>query len=391
MRENYGDVLTDHPRRVVKVPLHSPSWARFFYIAAVATACLLTWIFFIAWPYVIAVGNEDDWLTRGQALIVFSQIPAGFLYLANRLKARRALQALRADRRSPVLYLRSFESDALDHFEARSGLSTSATTKEVDLVSRFERIGPVLAIGRPGENLAQLGSARLYVADDDWQTIARRLMASARFVVIRAGNTPGIRWELARALSELPPEKIILWFSSNKDAAYAALRDVAREVLKVELPEARPKSLMTFDADWQLRPTKLETVSMDAGRDVGQSPTADNRPAVVASRLSDLLEQLEIETTSPPPFRLHPAVWVAVVVWLGLLLGGIPGERWSFGLVELLGLPHFVGSLVEGATTMLLAVGLAFVPYVRDPTRRLRPSLVLCAVLALDGYWIVAR
>ncbi len=276
-----------------------------------------------------------------------------------------------------------------------------ASTEEVALVSDLERIGPVLAIGRPGEKLAHLGAARLYVTDEDWQTIAQRLMASARLVVIRAGNTPGLRWELARARNELSAEKVALWFPAKfKGVAYTGLRESVREALKVELPEICPKGFVTFDSGWQPRPAKPEIgipndeparpIPMDLGHDVEPLTSADNTSAAVAPSLSKLLEQLEVEMTSPPPFRVSPVAWVAVGVWL-VLLWRIPGERWSFGLESVLGLPHFVGTLVEGATTMLLAVGLAFIPYMRAPTRRLLSSFILCAVLALDGYWIVCR
>ena len=48
------------------------------------------------------------------------------------------------------------------------------------MVAHLGGVGPVLAIGRPGEKLAHLGAARLYVSDDDWQNVAHRLMASAQ-------------------------------------------------------------------------------------------------------------------------------------------------------------------------------------------------------------------
>jgi len=93
-----------------------------------------------------------------------------------------------------------------------------------------------------------------------------------------------------------------------------------------------------------------------------------------------------VHMTAPPAFPLPPVARVAAGLWL-VLLWGVPGERWSF----FLSLPHFVCTLVEGATTMLLALGLAFIPYIRNPAGRLLPPFILCAVLALDGYWIVAR
>jgi hypothetical protein len=51
----------------------------------------------------------------------------------------------------------------------------------------MSKIGPFVAIGRPGERLPQLGAIRLYVADPEWQEMVTRLMSEAALVVLRAG------------------------------------------------------------------------------------------------------------------------------------------------------------------------------------------------------------
>jgi hypothetical protein len=212
-------------------------------------------------------------------------------------------------------------------------------------------------------------------------------MASAGLVVIRAdaGKAAGLRWELERARNELSPEKVVLWFPNRfKGVGYKAVREVLHEAMKVEFPESCPKGFVTFDANWQPRPAKSEI-------EMPEPPSVGKRSG--ESGLIGLLEQLEAKTVSPPPFHLHPVTWVAIGLWL-ILLWGIPGERFSFYfyLEVLFGdLPHFVSTILEGAATMTVALGLAFIPYFRNPTRRLLPSLVLCAVLALDVFWIIAR
>ena len=57
------------------------------------------------------------------------------------------------------------------------------------------RVGPVIAIGKPGERLPQLGAARLYVDDDHWRDTIDDLMAESALVVVRAGDTPNLWWE----------------------------------------------------------------------------------------------------------------------------------------------------------------------------------------------------
>ena len=63
-------------------------------------------------------------------------------------------------------------------------------------------VGPVVAIGKPGEPLPELGAARLYVADDQWQAKVIELMGKAALVVIRLGASPGLLWEIEQSLAQ---------------------------------------------------------------------------------------------------------------------------------------------------------------------------------------------
>ena len=45
----------------------------------------------------------------------------------------------------------------------------SVRTPEQELADILEHVGPVVAVGKPGEPLPELGAARLYVSHDEWQ------------------------------------------------------------------------------------------------------------------------------------------------------------------------------------------------------------------------------
>jgi hypothetical protein len=106
-----------------------------------------------------------------------------------RLSVPGAEEVRRRDRRSPVLYMRSIEDDAIT---ARSlewyspspsgGAHLLFVTEEQQLVKVLEEIGPVIAIGRPGEKLPELGAARKQVSDREWKTVVRNDMDDARLV-----------------------------------------------------------------------------------------------------------------------------------------------------------------------------------------------------------------
>ena len=87
--------------------------------------------------------------------------------------------------RPPVLYLRSFQDDttAAAYTKGSGMLSLllpfasrmTTLTEEEQLAMVMNEIGPFIAIGRPGEQWPELGAARMYVGDDEWQATINNL------------------------------------------------------------------------------------------------------------------------------------------------------------------------------------------------------------------------
>lgn len=73
----------------------------------------------------------------------------------------------------------------------------------------MKEVGPFVAIGRPGEPLPELGAARVYVGDTEWQDRVRQLMSSAQLVVLRGGGTAGLQWEVQNVFANVSPERIV--------------------------------------------------------------------------------------------------------------------------------------------------------------------------------------
>jgi TM2 domain-containing membrane protein YozV len=133
-------------------------------------------------------------------------------------EARTAEQALASDPRPPVLYLRSFGIDDQILVTSRglgsrlAGLLTytASVSPEQEMAFILERVGPVVAIGKPGERLPQLGAARVYVADDQWRAVVGKLMSDAALVVIRAGDTENLWWEVQETMTRCPRQRIVI-------------------------------------------------------------------------------------------------------------------------------------------------------------------------------------
>ena len=179
-----------------------------------------------------------------------------FIY-ARKLRAAAFAKSTEQDSRPPVLYLRSFKDDPV---MSRPGLFhitiPSVTTIEEQLAMVLNEIGPVTAIGKPGERLPALGARRLYVDDADWQEKVSELMAQSRLVIFRLAKTEGFWWELERAAATVSPERLVL-LVPFKQKEYDAFKAKADSLFANPLPDYAGRNngflgltgLIYFDAD----------------------------------------------------------------------------------------------------------------------------------------------
>jgi hypothetical protein len=189
---------------------------------------------------------------------------AGSYWVIRRGKKHAAALAddvLVQDARPPILYLRSFNDEEDDSRLARFlrpgdhdiAHSTPAWgPREQDAMAPImSEIGPYVAIGKPRERLPELGAARTYVSDDDWQAKILDWMKRARLVIVRAGATEGLRWEVSQLVSHVKPTQVLVILPPRAEH-YGAFRTWANAVLPSPLPDAVPtERLITFDRTWQ--------------------------------------------------------------------------------------------------------------------------------------------
>jgi hypothetical protein len=114
------------------------------------------------------------------------------------------------DPRPPVLYLRSFRSDDLVRPWSLGGLSWSSTVEQ-RLALHFSGRGPFIAIGSP-HNPAVVGAVRTLLREDEWQDRVMEWMQSSSAIVLLAGTTKWIDWELTKIVDSGYLQKLILIF-----------------------------------------------------------------------------------------------------------------------------------------------------------------------------------
>lgn len=126
-----------------------------------------------------------------------------------RLRARDARTLLHHRGESHVLLLRSFEDEEL---QDPRPLSLFQLRYEDQLNSALDHLGPVITVGRPGDDLGYSGAARIYVLQTNWQEAIQYLMTHSMAVVIIVGETEGLWWEIETALECVPRKRLLFFF-----------------------------------------------------------------------------------------------------------------------------------------------------------------------------------
>jgi hypothetical protein len=99
-------------------------------------------------------------------------------------------------------------------------------------------LGPFVAIGRPGEVLPHSGAARLYVGEGDWHERVRKLLSLAGLVILRAGDTSGLWWEVEESAKTVRPERLV-FLVPLKQREYDDFRRKAENYLPVDCRNTR--------------------------------------------------------------------------------------------------------------------------------------------------------
>ncbi|MDB4988743.1 MAG: transferase [Myxococcaceae bacterium] len=140
------------------------------------------------------------------------------VYVGRQLCAETAEEILKADKRPYILFLRSFRDDrnnalslgALIGITTAFGQGQAFQRREEMLQTIFAKVGPLIAIGKPGERFPSLGAARKYLTRDDWQEEVLELARGALLVIIALGPSAGVWWEVD-AILDLRPARPILF------------------------------------------------------------------------------------------------------------------------------------------------------------------------------------
>jgi hypothetical protein len=192
----------------------------------------------VEWPL-----SRTHVLTYIWDMLSFLVLGSSFL-LFRRGKRHLALSAediREKDSRAPILFLRSFGDEKKSTVGMGYSLSPWGSNKTFEelIVEYMANYGPVLAIGRPGEKLPPLGAAREYIDHDSWQRTVKDLISESQLIVLLAGGTEGLLWELQTIaeLNALNKLMIVLPQMDMRLERWRAIRHGLEQVGDLELPD----------------------------------------------------------------------------------------------------------------------------------------------------------
>ena len=119
------------------------------------------------------------------------------------------------DVREPfTLLLRAFADDVtIVHRTPANPIELLTDNRlETWIVDAVQEIGPVVAVGLPGEKLPHTGALRLYLDHQVWKQRVRYLISRARATIIVVGETGGLWWEIETTLREAAAARLALVF-----------------------------------------------------------------------------------------------------------------------------------------------------------------------------------
>jgi hypothetical protein len=171
--------------------------------------------------------SSEIWVFEnfGGALLLIAYVGAAAMAgLARRHYVLRAARVLELDNRRPILFLRSFADDKVRLWG--KGIYGKFRRRTIDeAIERFaKRLGPFVAIANPNTQLPRLGAAQTYFSNDTWQNAIGRWVQTAQMIVMVAGRTEGIRWELDHILADEGQAKLVIFLppAFRKDSVVAA-------------------------------------------------------------------------------------------------------------------------------------------------------------------------
>ncbi|WP_022873143.1 hypothetical protein [Nesterenkonia alba] len=198
------------------------SWA-LFVLACLTKSALVFAGVVLAYEGILRLNQDAGHWTVAVACLVASFLLITYCYLPVTWLERRAMKHREARfateaSTEDTLFLRSFDDDTFELRTPMAGLGPrwsfvpGRRRFEEFAAAMLSRSTELVAIGRPGEKIPHLGASRTYWTDDTWQQAIRSTAAQTKALIVVAGRTQGLSWEVGqlKEMGLLPKTIVIL-------------------------------------------------------------------------------------------------------------------------------------------------------------------------------------
>lgn len=213
-------------------------------------------VYYLQEIFFLAIGFAEGWLTL--------LIATWCLRASRRLAMMTADNLLRVDSRPPVLYLRSFRSDAIRTSE-RWGLLRllypfRMKTHFAQLIAaRCAAIGPVVTIADPKTRIIVPGPAQKSAGHADWHEVVTALMQDAALIIVLMDATENLKWEIESLRASRAIERTLFIFGPTpRDAEPASYAAALVGIIKTLVLPDREIPEGIFERPTEIRALKLE-------------------------------------------------------------------------------------------------------------------------------------
>jgi hypothetical protein len=141
-------------------------------------------------------------------------------------------------------------SNLVDSFASGRGRNYD---EQFVIANLMKRVGPYIAVARPSETAdwGDVGAVKLYVPDSEWQTAVGKLIEQSVAIVVEAGHSDGLLWEIQEIVRRAEPTKVLVLLPMT-DGQYDDFSAWAGRAFPVVLPTQRPPSrFMSFRYNWE--------------------------------------------------------------------------------------------------------------------------------------------
>ncbi|MEU6561967.1 hypothetical protein [Nocardia nova] len=129
-----------------------------------------------------------------------------------------------------VLFLREFKDDPAFHrsigtrflwlraiFTGQPLTAADLHTEEQQIATAVASFGRMVALGNPSDSLPPLGVERAYAADATWRGEVLAALGRAELVVLAAGSSRNLAWEVERIIERGVPTRLVLTVGHDRE------------------------------------------------------------------------------------------------------------------------------------------------------------------------------